>query len=93
MSPEGQVVCPSCDGQLTFQVAVCVGGEGAPELQVLFAAGDYAPYNYPAGYRQLIQNLPNQQFQIQTVLTPAVLTLVAGNSPAEYAVKYKLQWR
>ena len=93
MSPEGQVFCTLCNDALTFQVAVCVGDEGAPELQVLFAAGDYAPYNYPAGYSQLIQGMPNQQFQIQAILTPAVLTLVRGNLPAEYIVKYKLQWR
>jgi hypothetical protein len=93
VSPEGQVVCSSCDGPRTFQVAVCAGEDGASELQVLFAAGDYAPYNYPAGYRQLIQSMPNQQFQIQTVLAPAVLTLISGNPPAEYTVQYKLQWR
>lgn len=93
MSREGQLFCRACDGPRTFQAAVCGGREGSPELQVLFAAGDYAPYNYPAGYRQLIQNIPNEQFQIRTVLAPAVLTLIAGTPNAEYTVQYKLQWR
>jgi hypothetical protein len=92
-SPQGQVLCRTCDGPRTFQVGICAGEEGANELQVIFPPGDYAPYNYPAGYRQLIQNMPNEQFQIQTVLAPASLMLVPGTSPAEYTVQYKLQWR
>jgi len=90
--PEGQVLCTVCGEAKTFQSAVCAGEEGAATLHVLLPPGDYAPYNYPAGYHRLIQNVPNQQFHIQTVASPAVLTIVAGSSPTEYEVQYKLQW-
>jgi hypothetical protein len=92
-SPQGQVLCRTCDGPRTFQVGICAGEEGATQLQVILPPGDYAPYNYPAGYRQLIQNMPNEQFRIQTVIAPALLMLVPGTSPAEYTVQYRLQWR
>jgi len=91
-APEGQITCRVCDDPKTFQAAVCAGEEGAATLHVLLPPGDYAPYNYPAGYHKLIQNMPNQQFQIQTVASPTVLTIVPGSSPTEYEVQYKLQW-
>ena len=88
----GQVVCQVCGDSRTHQAVVCAGKEGAAKLEVLFAPGDYAPYNYPAGYQQLIQNSPNMQFRMETIKGPAVLTLVPGSSPAEYTVLHKLQW-
>ena len=88
-----QVICQMCGGARTFQAAVCIGERGWPELQVLLAAGDYAQDNYPAGYRQLIQSMPSQQFRIQHLVSPAVLTLVTGASTDQYAIKYKLQWK
>jgi hypothetical protein len=91
-TPERQITCRVCDDTKTFQAAVCAGEEGAATLHVLLPPGDYAPYNYTAGYYKLIQNMPNQQFQIQTVVSPTVLTIVPGSSPTEYEVQYKLQW-
>ena len=90
--PGEQVICRPCAEAKTFQAAVCAGEEGAATLHVLLPPGDYAPYNYPAGYHKLIQNVPNQPFHIQAVVSPAVLTVVPGSSPTEYEVQYKLQW-
>lgn len=90
---ESQVCCEVCGGSRTFQTVVCAGEQGAPELQVLLPAGEYAPYNYAAGYRQLIQNMPNQQFRLHAIVAPAVLILVEGSSPAEYSVQSRTQWK
>jgi hypothetical protein len=88
----GELACTVCGRASSFQMAVCAGVPGGWPLHIIFPAGGYAPYNYPAGYAQLIQDVPAQSFEIRSALAPAVLQRAPGGAADEYIVAQKMQW-
>jgi hypothetical protein len=88
---DDRVICNVCGSAKTYESACCAGSDGAPVLHILLPLGLYAPYNYPAGYSQFLQDVPPHQFEIRSVGSPAVLQAVSG-SPGEYMVQQKMQW-
>ena len=87
-----ELACMVCGRASSFQMAVCAGEPGASLVQIIFPAGGYAPYNYPAGYAQLMQDVPARSFEIRSALSPAILHRAPGGAADEYTVAQKMQW-
>jgi hypothetical protein len=84
--------CVRCRAPQSWQLAVCVGRTGDAELMVLYPPGAMSQFNYPAGYKGLIDDLRSNNFRISTVQSPARLQLARTGDGSVYSVSQKLRW-